>query len=68
MLSRGAKGSSVATVVLAGSDEEMSMEGATAALALIAALAMALLSAGERRLKLADVRAAGWRKAGSEIV
>ena len=69
MLSRGVKGSSLATVVLSGRDEEMTVEGTTAALALLAALAMALLAAGERRSTLADVpgRVAGWRRQAPKL-
>ena len=38
MLSRGGNGEHLASVFLAGSDSEMTAQGATAALALIAAL------------------------------
>lgn len=66
MLSRGLDGSSLATVVLPGQGEEMTAEGETPALALLAALASALLAVAERspnELKPAD---SARKKAGFE--
>ena len=46
LLSRGAGGQHLASVILPGADEETSSSGDTLALALIAALALALVDAG----------------------
>ena len=60
-LSRGSGGTAMASVVLSGSENDVTASGATPALALLCAMALALLGSEDARRSASDHRQSGTR-------